>query len=262
MLVVALLLALVFQLVLGQVFLQELGNKPDRALHREELWIVALPLLFEQSEDGVVDEGVEGVVEELAHWHLLVVLLVLDHRQQTLEQVLVGAAIFAVLDLLVLLVHFFDFLDVKLDFLFEERVVGLLCGVELHFYQVVVALQHRDEFLLRLLVPWELLRLRKLQLAQISVVVQGPRHLQKAAVCHNSKVQHLDVLVFVSCLDDAQQPVLLQTNFFEVKFFNGMVWVLDQGVAEVNARALAEVSVLGQVQLGDVLATGSSEHLL
>jgi len=131
---------------------QVLRHELDRALHGEDGIALALLLLLHQSEDGVVQQGAESVVEELSHWHLLVVFLLFDQLQQVLEHVVVRATVDAGGHVFFTLVFFLDLSHEHFNFLFEKFVTFALIifvsWLELDFDQVGAGLEKIYKMLL------------------------------------------------------------------------------------------------------------------
>ena len=224
-----------------------MGYKSNRPLSSKIISIITLSLLFEQRKNSIVDQGVEGVVEELSHRHFVVVFFVLDHLEQVLEEVLVGAGVLSLFDFFLAFVAFLDLLDEELNFFFEHRVVRALSDVKLYFHEILVILQHIDEFLHSLLLPRALFALSKLKFFQRFVVNQRSSHLKEPSVRYNAQVQLLDVLVYVGSLNNSEEPVFVEVYFFEVQLLNGVVGILDEGVSEIDSGAFTEVVVLREV---------------
>ena len=162
---------------------QVLCHELDRALHCEDGVALALLLLLHQSEDSVIQQGTESVVEELSHWHLLVVFLLLDQLQQVLEHVVVRATVDAGSHVFLTLVFFLDLSHEHFNFLFEKFVsfalVIFVCWLELDFDQVSVGLEEVYKMLLADRVPLEIFVLLEFKFFETFVNLKSLPHKLK-----------------------------------------------------------------------------------
>ena len=129
-------------------------------MHGKDGVALAFLLLFHQSEDSVVQQGVKSVVEEFSHWHLFVVLLLLDQLQQVLEHLVVRAAVDAGSHVFFTLVFFLDLSHEHFNFFFEKFVtfalVIFVCWLEFNFNQIGVCLKKVYKMLLAYRIPLEI----------------------------------------------------------------------------------------------------------
>ena len=129
-------------LSLWQIILEILCYKSNWTLHGHDSSTLTFHLFLSQLENGIVQQGAEGVLEELPDWHLLVLILVLDDLEHLLYHVVVRAWLNSLLEFSFALVCWFDLLDEEIYF-FLEKVMALssiilIMRCELDFLQAFV----------------------------------------------------------------------------------------------------------------------------
>ena len=68
-------------------------------------------------------------------------------------------------------------------------------------------------------------------------------------------MQFLDIGIRVGGLNDSQQPIFMEVNFFEANLLDWVVWVLDEGVTDENTALALQILVFGEAEFGDVNST-------
>ena len=91
------------------------------------------------------------------------VVFVLNHFEQVVKKVLIGAALFPGVNAVLLLVVFLDLLHIKINFLLE-KFVWVAAAVKPDFYQVFVSHDHFDKVHFALVGPHLFFALSEFQL--------------------------------------------------------------------------------------------------
>ena len=85
---------ILLNLTIGRLVDESHCHDANHTIRREVLHIVGvLRLALDQLEDGTVEQSAERVVVELAHWHLVHVIVVLDQVLQILKHLRRVAAV-------------------------------------------------------------------------------------------------------------------------------------------------------------------------
>ena len=199
------------------MFFQVLSHKFNGALHSSNVVLLTLALLLEQVEDGIIDQRVKSVVKEFPHGHVLVVVLVLDHLQKVIEQVLVRATLLSVVNAVNLFMVLLDLLHVKVDFLFKQ-IIWVTSAVELDLHKVLVTHHHFDKVHFRFVGPMLFLALSEFQLGEVLVLSQDFGHDFETSVVHDAQVKLRNVSVQVACFQDSEQSGFSKVDLLEAKF--------------------------------------------
>ena len=169
------------------MILQEIGHKLDTSLHRENLVALGLLLFFHQSEDSIIQECIESIIEEFSNGHLLVLVLIFDQLEQVFEHVVISAALNSIGHIIFGLMLLLNLANEELDLLFEEFVpIGLIIFVswlEFNLDKICVGLKQIYERLFVCVFPPVLKRMAgnlldflKLQLAKALISLQNVGH--------------------------------------------------------------------------------------
>ena len=96
----------------------------DLALHLEKLSIIrSFLLLLFKLEDGVVEQGTKGVVEEFTDGHFVHVIFLLNQLDHVFKHLSVPTTFHNLLILFMYFVHFSFLFCVEFDFFFEKFVL-------------------------------------------------------------------------------------------------------------------------------------------
>lgn len=188
------------------MILQEIGHELDAALHGENLVALGLLLLFHQSEDGIVQEGAESIIEEFTDWHLLMLVLVLDQLEKILKHVVIGATDNSVGHIIFRLMLLLNLAYEELNLFFEKFVsislIVFISWLELNLDKICVGLEQIYEGLFVSVLPpvlervaRNLLKFLKLQLAKALISLQDVRHEFKSLRANISQMHLFDILV-------------------------------------------------------------------
>jgi len=241
------------------MILQEIGHKLDASLHREDLVALGPLLFFHQSEDSIVEESIESIIEEFTDRHLLVLVLILDQLQQVFEHVVISAALNSFRHIIFGLMLLLDLADEELDLLLEEFVpVGLIVFVswlEFNLDKICVGLEQIYESLFVCVFPpvlkrmaRKLLEFLKLQLTKALISLQNVRHKFQPLGANISQMDLFDILVNVACFQDSAETIFSEVHLFKAKFINRHRRVGDESITDENACFKSETLILAQVQ--------------
>ena len=227
---------------------QVLSYKLHRTLHCEDGITFAFLLFLHQSEDGIVQQSAESIVEKLPHRHFLMVLFVFNELQQILEHVVVGAAVDTSGHILFTLVFFLDLSHKHFDFFFEKlvtlRFVTFVRSLKFHLDKVCVRLEQIDKALHGGIVPLEVGMLLELQLLQVLIEFEGLAHQLQSFRAYIAQVNFLNVVVCVASLQNSQQAIISQTAIFETNFLHGVVLIGNESISDENASFCAQIVIL------------------
>lgn len=138
-------------LILWQMILQEIGDKLDASLHGENLVALGLLLFFHESEDSIIQECTESIIEEFTNRHLLMLILIFDQLEQVFKHVVISAALNSVGHIIFGLMLLLNLANEELDLLFEKFVsIGLVIFVswlEFNFDKICIGLKEIYESL-------------------------------------------------------------------------------------------------------------------
>lgn len=241
------------------MILQEIGHELDASLHGENLVALGLLLFFHQSEDSIIEECIESIIEEFTDRHLLVLVLILDQLQQVFEHVVIRAALNSFGHIIFRLMLLLNLAYEELDLLFEEFVsIGLIVFVswlEFNLDKICVGLEQIYESLFVCIFPpvlkrmaRELLKFLKLQLTKALISLQNVRHKFQSLGADISQMNLFDILVCVACFEDSTETIFSEVHLFKAEFINRHRRVGDQGITDENACFKSKTLILAQVQ--------------
>ena len=242
------------ELALGQHLFEVISNKFNLTLMPLKLEsAIASSLAFGllKSENRVVQQLAESVVEEFADWHLSVLVGVFEIFEHFGVHVLSVARFCPFNHLLSLLLHSFLLVSVEFDFRveFSSHFQFLIAFLKLSFHLLKLSARFKEigEGLHGLSSPVLLMVVSfvEAELFQRGVFLELISHQLESFISNNSNVQLFNGLAVVSSFNHALQAGYTQVNAFKLQFSQSAFRVHKDALADILASFVSEFAILG-----------------